>query len=222
MDSAHSFVAEQEGRIDYKVAKAEHYLQLAEDCLRMARFGASRKFLEQALRFDPGSHLGESLRKQIEHQYSSFQRPHRLTQSVPGAFPGTSTRREEVLLIVDQDERVLTRLATMLHKFGFSVVSACSRQEALETLETVTPDLVVSEVNFEDGPSGLDLFLAMRSSPRTRRIPFLFLATRIDREVLIAGKRFGVDDFLQKPVDAEVVAASVMNCLFRTRRLIPD
>jgi DNA-binding response OmpR family regulator len=52
-----------------------------------------------------------------------------------------------------------------------------------------------------------------------RDIPFVFLAARIDRETLIAGKRFGVDDFLQKPVDAEVILASIVNCLSRRRAL---
>jgi PleD family two-component response regulator len=79
---------------------------------------------------------------------------------------------------------------------------------------------VVSEVNFEAGPRGFDLFLWMRSTPSFKDIPFLFHATRIDRDILIAGKRFGVDDFIVKPADGEVIAAAVAQTLLRRKVVV--
>jgi DNA-binding response OmpR family regulator len=49
-------------------------------------------------------------------------------------------------------------------------------------------------------------------------MPFLFLATRIDRDTLIAGKRLGVSDFVLKPLDDDLVIASILNCLSRNGR----
>jgi FixJ family two-component response regulator len=36
--------------------------------------------------------------------------------------------------------------------------------------------------------------------------------------MLVAGKRFGVDDFIQKPADAEIVTASIANSLNHRRK----
>ncbi|HCV42607.1 MAG TPA: hypothetical protein DGH68_03915 [Bacteroidetes bacterium] len=78
--------------------------------------------------------------------------------------------------------------------------------------------MVVSEVNFENGSLGYDLYLWIRTNIGTERLPFLFLATRIDRDTLIAGKRLGVSDFILKPLDEDLVVASVLNCLARKKK----
>jgi PleD family two-component response regulator len=200
----------------YKLAKIEHYLRKAESCFQMARYAAAEKALEAVLKLSPTDPVATSLSKRISLQFSILQNRNGHSLSALGEI--RKRNRRSVVLIVDQDERILARLTTRLRKFGFDPVSAINCAEALETVRLITPDLVISEVNFEDGPTGYVLFNEIRSIPSTRGVPFLFLATRIDREVLIAGKRLGVDDFLFKPVDDDVVAASVMNCIARSRK----
>jgi DNA-binding response OmpR family regulator len=126
-------------------------------------------------------------------------------------------RRAGIVLIVDQDEQVLASLTDALQRYGFETIGASSYEEALETLSLIPPDVVISEVNFEAGPKGFELYQWVKTNLVGRDIPFLYLASRIDRETLIAGKRFGVDDFLAKPADTEVVLASIVNCLSRRR-----
>jgi DNA-binding response OmpR family regulator len=97
------------------------------------------------------------------------------------------------------------------------VIGAGSYEEAVEALGTVQPDIILSEVNFAQGSRGFDLYLWLRTNSAFMDTPFMFLAARVDRDTLIAGKRFGVDDFILKPVDREVVTASIVNCLSRRR-----
>ena len=203
----------------YKLAKIEHYLRRAESCFQMARYTAAGKALNAVLELSPVDIAANLLSKRIELQLSLLQNRNGHSLDTSGMVRRRSKRR--IILIVDQDERVLFRLSNKLRKFGFDTVSALNCSEALETVGQITPDLVISEVNFEDGPTGYELFSELRSRPATRRVPFLFLAIRIDREVLIAGKRLGVDDFLFKPVDDDVVAASVTNCVSRSRKEPP-
>ena len=199
----------------YKLAKVEHFLSQAENCFQMARYGAARKALAAVLNLAPSEPLATSLSKRIDLQLTLLRNRSSYSVDSPGLVRNRNGRK--IVLVVDQDERVLTRLSCKLRKFGYDSISALNVIEALETVSSIRPDLVISEVNFEDGPAGYDLFSELRSRPATQRVPFLFLATRIDREVLIAGKRLGVDDFLFKPVDDDVVAASVTNCLSRSR-----
>lgn len=202
-------------------AKVEHYIEQAEECIRMSRLKMAGRYVEKVLALDPANAVCRDLRGAIEDRYL------RLSGKTGGAGANGSNgqgavgrrRREEVVLIVDQDEQVLSSLTDALQRYGFATLGAAGYEEALEVLALFEPDAVISEVNFETGPMGVELYQWVRTNITERDVPFVFLAARIDRETLIAGKRFGVDDFLQKPVDAEVILASIVNCLSRRRSL---
>ncbi len=202
------------GPQSFKQAKIEHYLQRAEDHLQMARYTTALSTLRTVYQLDPENSAAKSLQKRIEYFVSS------LVSNKAGNPNGRhqKRRRDELVLIVDQDERVLTSLTSSLRKYGFGAIGAGNYDEAVEAIARFMPNMVVSEVNFENGSVGYDLYLWIRTNIRTRELPFLFLATRIDRDTLIAGKRLGVTDFVLKPLDEDLVIASIMNCLTRTKR----
>jgi CheY-like chemotaxis protein len=216
VESLQQHVVDEESLRDtYQRAKVSHFLDRAGEYLAMGRCTAARKMIEHISALDPGNPLGKRLRKELDELLADVSHPD--GPGVPagnGNGNGQRKRRSELVMVVDQDERVLMSLLQTLHRYGFRAVTAGSYEEAIETLSTFRPDLIVSEVNFESGPRGFDLFFWLKNH---LDIPFLFLAARLDRETLIAGKRFGVDDFLPKPLDSEVVLASVMNCLSRRR-----
>jgi len=177
------------------------------------------KKLDQVFTIDPENASAVSMRKRLRMQLSVLQRQNGHTEGNGGESARARKRRKGIVLIIDQDERILVRLSETFRKYGLEAVSACNSAEAHDTLGSISPDLILSEINFEEGPVGFDLFLQLRSGNSTQMIPFVFHATRIDREVLIAGKRLGVDDFVVKPMDEDVVAASILNCLARTRQV---
>ena len=195
-------------------AKAEHYLLKAEENIRMSRYVQARAYIEKARQVYPAVEGGDDLLVEIDRHLFRIQ--HR-GNGIALAEKGERPRPSELILLVDQDEQILVVLGAALRRFGYHVLGAASYEEALESMSQNPPDAVISEVNFANGPRGFDLYHWIKSTLTNRSIPFLFLAARIDRETLIAGKRFGVDDFLQKPVDEEVVLASLANCLSRRR-----
>jgi PleD family two-component response regulator len=198
----------------YLRAKAEHYIRRAEECVQMARYNAARKFLDKAGRIEAANEDAKKLVELIDQRV--FQIQHR-GNGVAAGDEIPRHRRPELILLVDQNEQLLISLCEALNHYGFQVLGSTGYDEAVETMSLITPDVVISEVNFESGPRGFDLYQWMKSNLTSRSVPFLFLASRIDRETLIAGKRFGVDDFLQKPADEEVVIASILNCLSRSK-----
>jgi len=203
----------------FRRAKIEHYLERAQEFFQMARFTTARKTLETVFTLDPENGEARTLRQvidealdQIIHRGNGLSRhPENGEQEARRAY------RSELVLVVDQDEPLLVSLVQALRQYGFQAIGAGSYDEAIETLAVVRPDVVISEVNFESGPRGFDLYLWLKTNAAQSNIPFLFLAARIDRDMLIAGKRFGVDDLILKPVDNDVVTASIINCLARRR-----
>lgn len=208
----------------FRQAKVEHYLTQAEEYMQMSRYRAARNAVERVLSLDPTNRAAESLHKRVDYQIGSLIRRRTGTLSTDDGIGQKvpRLRREELVMVVDQDERVLISLTQSLRKYGFEVVAAAGYQEAVETFGMTPPDMVVSEVNFENGPAGFDLFLWVRTNARHHDMPFLFLATKIDRDTLIAGKRLGVSDFIPKPLDEDVVTASIINCLAHRKKEEPS
>jgi PleD family two-component response regulator len=208
--------------LTFRQAKIEHYLQRTEDHLQMARYTTALRTLRTVYQLDSENSAARSLQKRITYYISSLM-PGK-SQDGGGRGKGFSVankhRRNELVLLVDQDERVLTSLTSTLRKYGFRAVGASCYDEAIEAVSTYKPDLVVSEVNFENGSVGYDLYLWIRTTVETQEMPFLFLATRIDRDMLIAGKRLGVADFILKPLDDDLVIASILNCLARIKKSV--
>lgn len=212
MDDTHQDLSPQEL---FRLAKVEHYLGRADELCRMARYGAAREALERVLTLDRNNATAVSLGEEIDR------RVRHLTDRANGSAGEESANgrrsRGGLVLVADQDEHMLLTVVESLTRNGFEPVGAGTYDEALQVLTLFRPDAIVSEINFEGGPQGFELFHQVKSGAGGNGLPFIFLAATVDRELLIAGKRFGVDDFLLKPVDGEVVSASVAHCLGRLR-----
>ncbi len=193
-------------------AKIDHYFRHAEECYRMARYTAARRYLDTLFTLDPDHGGASTLCDAITGEFRSMM--HGENGERGNGSPGPREGKERtVLLLVDQDEQLLCSFSPALRRHGYRTVGAASYDEAVEALGHCSPGIVVSEINFDTGARGFDLFLWMRTNTSFVNTPFLFHATRLDREVLIAGKRFGVDDFLLKPTDGDVLAAAVARAI---------
>lgn len=201
----------------FRRAKVDHFLQHVRDYVEMGRYLAGLKTLDTVFGLDSSNEEGKLLKGNIDDLVAHVLK--RMTNGKKEAEREVHSRprRSDLVMIVDQDERLLVSLTGTLRKYGFMAIGASSYEEALETYSMFRPEVVISEVNFETGPKGFDLYLWLKTNAGNQDVPFLFLATRIDRETLIAGKRFGVDDLIMKPVDDDVVIASVINCITRRK-----
>ena len=200
----------------FRKAKIEHYLDRVEELIAMARYSAARQILNKVFEFAPDDRAALTLRQHIDFELRLLAAP--LSRSNNGHR--SILKRQEIILVVDQDERILMSLAGSLHRYGFRAIGAATFDEAIEALTHYPPNLIISEVNFASGPVGFDLYLWIRNNAVLSAAPFLYLATRVTREMLIAGKRMGVDEFIVKPLDEEVVMASVLNCLAKQKRRV--
>ena len=201
----------------FRRAKIDHFLQHVRDYVDMGRYLAGLKTLDTVFGLDASNEEGMVLKGTIDDLVARLLKRSNNGRGEKTAESQVRPRRSDLVMIVDQDERLLVSLTCTLRRYGFLAIGASSYEEALETFSMFRPEVVISEVNFETGPKGFDLYLWLKTNAGNQDVPFLFLATRIDRETLIAGKRFGVDDLIMKPVDDDVVIASVINCISRRK-----
>jgi PAS domain S-box-containing protein len=99
------------------------------------------------------------------------------------------------ILLVDDDPDARELARTALAQAGAQVNAAASVREALDLLESVDFDVLLSDIAMPNG-TGYDLLRALRSSPRTSKLPAVALTAYSraeDRErVLSAGFNFHI------------------------------
>jgi len=80
-------------------------------------------------------------------------------------------------LVVDDSMLIRYTVCRFLEERGFSVESATNGVEALEMIDRVLPDLIVTDMQMPQ-MSGGELITALKSKPETARIPIIIVAAR--------------------------------------------
>lgn len=116
--------------------------------------------------------------------------------------------RKNRILVVDDDEDVVTLLRHHLSSAGYKVQHALGGLEGLQLAIGEAPDLIVSDILMPE-LDGFGLLAALRANTSTCAIPIVFLTILDDEESLARAMRLGVDDYLTKPVRREALLTSV-------------
>ncbi len=118
--------------------------------------------------------------------------------------------------IVDDDPMMLEWLVASLHK-DHEVSAFGSAAAALDGLEHLTPDVVVSDVVMP-GIGGFEFRRRYDAKFKERSTPFVFLSSLADHETTSAGFEAGADDFITKPVQPELLRARLVAAVRRRDR----
>ena len=116
------------------------------------------------------------------------------------------------ILIVDDNALNLKLARVVLATEGFDVRTASNAEEALQLLRTVTPRLILMDVQLP-GIDGLELTRRLKADPATRAIRVVALtayAMKGDDEKAFAA---GCDGYITKPIDVERLLAVVSSFL---------
>jgi len=112
------------------------------------------------------------------------------------------------VLLVDDDERNLLAIATVLEDLG-EVVLARSGEEALRHLLKGEFAVILLDV-YMPGMDGYETAQIIRSRDQTKGIPIVFLsAVNKETEHLLRGYSMGAVDYVFKPVDSVILRSKV-------------
>jgi len=114
------------------------------------------------------------------------------------------------VLLVDDEKTFLLSLAANLKKHGYDVVTAETVEQALEMLDQTAPSLILSDLLLGEGClTGIEFYQRVRENRKLNNVPFLLMSGISDEFVVRAGMRMGVDDFIQKPFNLELLLATI-------------
>lgn len=114
-----------------------------------------------------------------------------------------------LILYIEDEPDLRDDVAEELEDAGIRVMLAGDGKQALRILETTRPDLILCDITMP-GMSGYDLLQVLRQTrPDLVDIPFVFLTAQTDPRQIIDGKRAGADDYLIKPIDFDLMLATI-------------
>lgn len=125
---------------------------------------------------------------------------------------------DALILVVDDDEPLRTRLQRYLMTNEFRVTTADGAASARENLRILQPDLIVLDVTMP-GENGLALTASLRETGNDT--PILLLTARGDPDDRIAGFEAGADDYLPKPFEPKELLLRIRAMLRRANATPP-
>ncbi len=172
--------------------------------------------------------LEEKVRKQDIFYYyiKSFNREE-LKEAVRDVFKRIGKLKDvkemnkpQKVLMIDDDPSFITAITPILESRGYQVEAAHNKEEGMEKIEKLRPDLILLDIMMERLTDGFDLCYKLKHDPELRKIPVLAVSA-INKEVGFSfsprtdGEYFQADDFVEKPVKPE-------NLLQRVEKLLKE
>jgi len=120
--------------------------------------------------------------------------------------------RNRLILVVDDEERMLRFIRLNLEHDGFLVIQATRGMQALDVLRQEMPDLVLLDVMMPD----LDGFEVLRMIREAYQVPVIMLTAKGEEDDRVYGLELGADDYVTKPFSPRELVSRVKAVLRRT------
>ena len=118
-------------------------------------------------------------------------------------------------ILVVEDDQDLNRIITKsLRDRGYDVTSALNGLDALEKTEGVRFDMILTDIMMPK-MDGFELAESIRAVDR--EIPIVFMTAKDDKPSKMLGYSIGVDDYIVKPFDIDILIMKIGAILRRAR-----
>jgi DNA-binding response OmpR family regulator len=119
------------------------------------------------------------------------------------------------LLPVEDNLELADLICTFLKKDGFSIINAESGEKALELLEKEAFKIVLLDIMLP----GIDGFTVCSTIRKNHNTPIIIMSAKVDKEDKMNGFTLGADDYIEKPVDVDILSAKISALMKRNYEL---
>lgn len=125
------------------------------------------------------------------------------------------------VVIIDDEPRIRRGISNCMPWTDMGCVlkgAAANGVEALELIRSVRPDLIITDIRMPD-MDGLDLISTLRREGFSSL--FIVISGYADFEYAQRAIRYGVSDYILKPIEEKNLYASIQNCLNILKKMPP-
>lgn len=123
----------------------------------------------------------------------------------------------KTIMVVDDEERLVSLVKAYLEQNGFRVVTAKNGRDALFLARQEKPDLILLDIMMPE----MDGHEFMRLHQRESDTPIILLTAKVDENDKVLGLELGADDYITKPFSPRELMARVRALLRRTGKNTP-
>lgn len=116
------------------------------------------------------------------------------------------------ILLIEDNEELAELLQAFLIREGYTVFHAASGEAAAVFLEKDKTKLILLDIMLP----GMDGFAFCRQVRERNNMPILIMSARSGRENQLTGYELGADDYIEKPVDVDILTAKIKALLQRS------
>jgi len=116
------------------------------------------------------------------------------------------------ILSIEDDPSFSRYLSYMLTKEGYEVLMATNGLTGLRKAQEEEIDLILLDVMLP-GLDGFEVCHRLRAEPKTANLPILMLSAKGQDSDKVTGLRVGANEFLNKPIDREILLAKIKEYL---------
>lgn len=120
--------------------------------------------------------------------------------------------KDRLILVVDDEERMVRFIRLNLEHDGFQVVEANNGVQAIDKVRSTLPDLVLLDVMMPD----MDGFEVLRIIREVNTVPVIMLTAKGEEDDRVRGLELGADDYVTKPFSPRELVSRVRAVLRRT------
>ncbi len=118
--------------------------------------------------------------------------------------PVQGLRTQHIVMVVDDSLTVRRVTQRLLTREGYQVVLAKDGVDALQHLQSITPDVMLVDIEMPR-MDGFDLTRNIRDDERTRHIPIIMITSRTASKHRNYAMELGVNEYLGKPYQEEAL-----------------
>ena len=110
------------------------------------------------------------------------------------------------ILVVDDDPDFVVAMKPVLESKGYKVETAYNKEEAMEKIEKLKPDLILLDIMMKKLTDGFDICYKLKHDPEIKNIPVLAISAITEKTGFkfspdTDGEYFEADDYMEKPVN---------------------
>ncbi len=125
---------------------------------------------------------------------------------------------ETTILIVDDSPYIVDGLVALLKRKGFNTVACHGGDEALSTLTTIKPDLILLDIMMEP-MDGWETLGKIKANPETVDIPVLMFSAKKITPEEAQEHCLSIEDFVSKPVNPAQLLDAIKRIFERRKAL---
>lgn len=122
-----------------------------------------------------------------------------------------SELKDKLILVVDDEARIINFMRMNLELEGARVSSASNGKEALEQARENMPDVILLDIMMPE----MDGFETLRRLRQFSQVPVLILTARDDEDDRVRGLELGADDYISKPFSHRELVSRIRAVLRR-------